>query len=63
MLSSNSTHMSHIVTGRLDVATRCQTQTTANLGAICLSGGVGGWQAPQVLSPASGFQALEVGLQ
>ena len=48
--------MSHIVTGRLDVGTRCQTETTASLGASHLSGGVGGWQAPKSLATLVSFK-------
>ena len=49
MLSSNSTHMPHIVTGRTDVGTKHQTQTKSSLEASHLPGGVGGWWAPESL--------------
>ena len=42
--------MSHTVTGRMGVETRCQTETTTSHGANCLSGGVGGWQTPEFLA-------------
>ena len=63
MLSSNSPHISHTLTGRMDAGPGCQTYTTASLGASHLSGGVRGWQASQVPGPSSWLQAPEVGLR
>ena len=59
VFSSNPTDMSHTVTERMDVGTRCQMQTTAILGASYFSRGVGGWQAPKVLNLSSNLQAPE----
>ena len=52
----NSTHMSHTVPGRVDVETRCQTETTASLGVSHLSRELEAGSPPESLALPVGYR-------